>query len=185
MIRNDGTVLRALKKMFARHAAEETPSAMNGHAPDQPTASALTTALPPLRPQCKPVAPVLVDDAIIKRFELLLVHCPRNTKVLEMLAEAYARKRLFDQSLSFYGRALAIAGGKNAAIEAAIAETTLKRFDLELSRIDQKAPDHTAQSERMENQRLEYQWHTMEESPQGECHQGAVSGTSSGGVKTS
>jgi hypothetical protein len=90
---------------------------------------------------------------------------------------------MFDQSLSFYQRALAIAGGKNATIEKAIEETTLKRFDLELSRIDQKAPDHAAQSERMENQRLEYQWHTMEESPQEDGHQGAVSGTSSGGVK--
>lgn len=178
-------VLRALKRIFTRHVAEETPSAMNGHASDQLTASAAATALPPLRPQGKPVAPVSPDDAIIERFEPLLVHCPRNTKVLEMLAEAYARKRMFDQSLSFYQRALAIAGGNNAAIEKAIEETTLKRFDLELSQIDQKAPDHAAQSERMENQRLEYQWHTMEESSQKECHRAAVSGTSSGGVKTS
>jgi hypothetical protein len=180
-----GTVLRALKKMFARHVTEETSPAINGHAPGQLAASALTTTLRPLRPQGKPVATVVADDAIIKRFELLLVHCPRNTKVLEMLAQAYARKRMFDQSLSFYGRALTIAGGKNATLEAAIEETTLKKFDLELSRIDPKAPDHADQSERMQNRRLEYQWHTMEESPQKECHQGAVSGDSLGGVKNS
>ena len=177
----DGMVLRALKKIFARHVAEEAPSAGNGHAPEQPAAEALATVLPPPRPQVAPAT----ADAIIGRFEPLLVHCPNNTKVLKTLAEAYARKNMFDKSLSFYQRALAIAGGKNAAIEEAIEATTLKRFDLELSQIDAKAPDHAAQCERMQNQRLDYQWHEMEESPQRDDHQGAVSGTSSGGVKTS
>jgi hypothetical protein len=185
MTRNSGTVLRALKKRFARHVVEETPPATNGHADGQLPASAVTTALPPLRPQSKSVATVSEDDAIIKRFELLLIHCPRNTKVLEMLAEAYARKRMFDQSLSFYRRALAIAGGKNAAIEAAIEATTLKRFDLELSQLDPKAADQAVQREGIQNRRLDYQWREMEESPQRGDHQGAESGTVSGVVKTS
>jgi hypothetical protein len=55
-------------------------------------------------------------------------------------------------------------GGKNAAIEHAIEETTLKKLDLELSQLDPKAPDYAAQRERLQNQRLEYQWHEMEES---------------------
>jgi hypothetical protein len=185
MIRNSGTVLRALKKMFARHVVEETSPAKNGHAADQLAASAVTTALPPLRPQGKPVATVSEDDAIIKRFELLLNHCPRNTKVLEMLAEAYARKRMFDQALSFYRRALAIAGGKNAAIEEAIEATTLNRFDLELSELDPKAPDQAVQREGIQNRRLDYQWREMEESSQRDDHQGADSGNASGGVQTS
>jgi cytochrome c-type biogenesis protein CcmH/NrfG len=127
----------------------------------------------------------LADDAIIKRFELLLVHCPRNTKILETLAEAYARKRMFDQSLSFYRSALEIAGGKNAAIEEAIEATTLKRFDLELSQLDPKASDQAVQRERIQNRRLDYKWHEMEESSQRDDPQGAVPGTASGGVKTS
>ena len=88
-----GIVLRALKKMFTRPIAEETPSATNSNAPDLPTAS--FTVLPPLRSKHEPVVTVLEDDAIIEHFEPLLVHCPKNTKVLEMLAEAYARKRMF------------------------------------------------------------------------------------------
>jgi hypothetical protein len=55
-------------------------------------------------------------------------------------------------------------GGKNAAIEHAIEETTLKKLDLELSQLDPKAPDYAAQRDRLQNQRLEYQWHEMEES---------------------
>jgi hypothetical protein len=185
MTRNGGTVLRVLKKMFARQVVVETPPATDGHAADQLPASAVTTALPPLRLQHEPVATVLEDDAIIKRFELLLIRCPRNTKVLETLAEAHARKGMFGQSLSFYRRALAIAGGKNAAIEEAIEATTLKRFDRDLSQLDPKAPDQAVQRERIQNQRLDYQWHEMEEPSQRDDHQGTISGTAPGGVKTS
>jgi len=174
----------ALKHILARHVAEEAPSAVNNHALDQLIVSAITPGLPPLRPQHGPVPVVSADDAIINRFAPLLVHCPRNIKVLETLAEAYARKRMFDQSLSFYRRALAIAGGKNAAIEAAIEATTLKRFDLELSQLDPKASDQAVQRERIQNQRLDYQWHEMEEASQRDDQQGAVSGTASGEVKT-
>jgi hypothetical protein len=72
---------------------------------------------------------------------------------------------MFDQSLSLYQRALQVAGGKNAPIERAMAETTLKKLDYELSQLDPKSPDFTDQSERLQNQRLEYQWHEMEETP--------------------
>jgi cytochrome c-type biogenesis protein CcmH/NrfG len=171
--------------MFARPVVEEKTPAMNDRAVEQSAASAATTTLPPLRPQSGPVATDLEDDAIIKRFELLLMHCPRNTKVLEMLAEAHARKGMFDQSLSFYRRALAIAGGKNAAIEEAIEATTLKRFDLELNQLDPKAPDQAVQREQIQNRRSDYQWHELEESSRRDDHQAADAGIASGGVKTS
>jgi hypothetical protein len=120
---------------------------------------------------------VSAEDVIINRFEALLVHCPRNIKILETLGEAYARKMMFDQSLSFYQKALEIAGGKNAAVEAAITETRLKKFDMELSQLDLKAPDQVVQRERIQNQRLDYQWHEREEPSQKDEDQGAVSGT--------
>jgi hypothetical protein len=176
-------VLRALKKIFGRRVAEEVPSVVNGPAPAQPVASAITLALPPLEHQQEPAAAVLDDDAIIKRFEPLLLHGPRNTRILQTLAEAYARKSMFDPSLSFYRRVLEIAGGKNAAIEQAIVETTLKKFDLELSQLDPNAPDHAAQRERLQNQRLDYQWHEMEEPPRKDGHQSPVSGAWSSGER--
>jgi hypothetical protein len=163
MLQNDpekGGELRALKNIFTRHVAEEAPPAVNSHPPDQTAAPELAAALPAPRPQPAPAT----ADAIIRRFEPLLAHCPRNTKVLESLAEAYARKGMFDRSLDLYRRALEIAGGKNAAIEEAIENTTLKEFDVELSQLDPQAPDHAAQLERIQNKRLDYQWHEMEES---------------------
>jgi len=149
----------ALKGVFARHAGEEAHSAVNGHAPAESAVPPPVAARPPLEPQPEPVSP----ETIINRFEPLLVHAPRNIKVLETLAEAYARKMMFDQSLSLYRRALDVVGGKNPDIEKAIARTTLKKLDWMLSQIDPNAPDQAAQRERIQNQRLEFQWHEMEE----------------------
>ena len=157
----NGTVLRAPKNIFAPHIAKEASSAVKGHAPDRPISADLPMVFPPSRPQLDPAT----ADAIIKRFQPLLLHCPRNIKILETLAEAYARNGMFDKALSFYQHALEIAGGKNPTIEEAIEENTLKKLDLELSQLDPKASNHAAERERLQNQRLEYQWHMMEESP--------------------
>jgi len=159
MIKENG-IVRSLKHMFGWHVAKEARSGPNGHVPDHPTDSVLAAALLPPHVQNEQAE----VDAIISRFEPLLVHCPKNIKVIETLAEAYARKMMFNQSLSLYRRALEIVGGKNAAIEHAIEETTLKKLDLELNQLDPKAPDYAAQRERLQNKRLEYQWHEMEES---------------------
>jgi predicted Zn-dependent protease len=162
MLKNDPgneTVLRSLKSIFARRVADEAPSVVNGHAPAQFTASAHAPILPPLQTALEAGTP----EAIIKRFEPLLVHGPKNIKVLETLAQAYARKTMFDKALSLYQRALEIMGGKNPVIEEAIAETTLKKLDLELSQVDPKAPDQADQRERIQNRRLDFQWHEMEE----------------------
>jgi hypothetical protein len=161
MIKDDsehGTVWRTLKNIFARQAANKASPVVNGHAPGQPAASALSTELPPPQPQPEPPP----ADEVISRFEPFLAHCPRNLKVITTLAEAYARKMMFDQSLSLYRRALEIAGGKNAGIEAALAETILKKLDMELSQLDPQAPDYATQRECIQNQRLEFQWHQME-----------------------
>ena len=40
-------------------------------------------------------------------------------------------------------------------------ETTLKKLDWELSKLDPKTPEYAAQRERIQNQKLEYQWHAM------------------------
>jgi hypothetical protein len=104
----------------------------------------------------------LSDDALINRFEPLLEHGPRNIKILTIMAEAYARKLMFDKALSYYQRALEIGGAKRADIEQASAETMLKKIDFELSQLDPKSPDFAVQRERIQNQRQESQWQEME-----------------------
>jgi tetratricopeptide (TPR) repeat protein len=155
----DGTVLRALRKLPARFVEEQSLPPANNPLTD---ASSGTT-LPPPR-QNKPALAAGADDTIINRFEPLLEHGPRNTKILKTLAGAYARKMLFDKSLSYYRRALSIEGGEDEAIKKAITETTLNKIDAELALLDQKAPDYAERREKIENHRLEYQWQEMETS---------------------
>jgi pentatricopeptide repeat protein len=135
----DGTVLRALQNVAARHVAQQTHAVV-----------------------AEPVPAVLADD-VISRFEPLLVRCPRNAKVITTLAEAYARKGMFDKALSLYQHALQIEKGKNPDIKRAVAETAQKKYDSELSQLDPKSPDYAARREQIENRRLEFQWHEMEE----------------------
>ena len=118
---NDRTVLRALKNIAAQPA-------MLLPAPE--------TSVAPIPPPAEDPAALggLSDDEIIKRFEPMMAHCSRNTKVMITLAQAYARKNMFDKSMPAFERALAVAGGKNAAIETAIADTMLKKLYWELSR---------------------------------------------------
>ena len=113
-------MLRAFKKLFARHVTEEAPSDVSSHASDRPAAAAPTALPPPPEP--------ISTDVVISRFEPLLVHAPRNIKVIKTLAEAYARKMMFDQSLSLYRRASEIVGGRNTGIERSIEETTQKKL---------------------------------------------------------
>ena len=159
----DGSVLRALKKISAQPVAENAPLAEDTHAPEMASASTPTPALPTFPPPDGSVTAISADDATINRFEPLLAHCPRNIKIHKMLAEAYARKMMFDKSLDLYQRALAIAGDHDAGLKKAIAETHLKKFDQELSRLDPKAPEAAARREQIQNQRLECQWHEMAE----------------------
>ena len=153
---------RSLSPANEEFQPPEPSPASNGQPFDGPIPGEIAAPRPQFLPHEETVAEAMSDDAIISRYQALLEHCPRNMKVLVMLAEAHARKRQFDEALSHYQRALKIAGGKNAAMEKAIAETTQKKLDQELSRLDTKAPDYAAQSERIRSQGLERQWQEMQ-----------------------
>lgn len=103
----------------------------------------------------------LTDDEIIQRYEALVLHCPRNTKVLETLAAAWRRKKMFDKSLIYYRRALKLAGGGNPAIRKEIAQTQLEQIDAALNKLDVRAPDYEAKREQLRNRRLECEWNSM------------------------
>ena len=79
---------------------------------------------------------------------------------LKALAEAYARKTMFDKAIECHQRALKIVG-KTAAITQAIAELTERQFDFELNQLDSSAPDYSERREQIENRRLEFEWREM------------------------
>jgi tetratricopeptide (TPR) repeat protein len=101
------------------------------------------------------------DDEIIRRFEAMVVHCPKNAAIHQHLAEAYARKNRFDNALASYRRALQIGGGHSPAIKKAIAGTTLRQIDDEIKALDPAAPGYASRREQLQNRRLEFQWREM------------------------
>lgn len=149
---HDRAAARALKNISTQTPAED---------PATKPVPAKTEASP-VQGREEPAAAPLVDDEIIKRFEPMIAHCSRNTKVLTSLAQAYARKNRFDDSLSAYERVLAITGGKNPSIEQAIADVMLKKLNKELSRIPPSNPEYEAMRERIDNWRLESNWRRMQ-----------------------
>jgi len=156
----DKKVWRAVNNISAAHVPQQTPPLEISAGATKGSVPAHDWAIP--QPQRETLATISADDASIKRLEPLIVHCPRNTKVLTTLAEAYARKMMFDKAMSFYKHALEIEGGKNAVIEKAIAETTLKKLDMELSRIESRGTAAASERERIQNERLVCEWHMME-----------------------
>jgi tetratricopeptide (TPR) repeat protein len=137
----DHTVARALKQL-SQHPVVETaqPSPLNGqnnhHSPPN----------------------LAEDDTLIKRYEMLVIHCPNNTAVLTTLADAYVRRERYDTALVCYQRALKHAGVNAPALKQAIVETNLKKFETALHQLDLAAPDYAAKRERLQNERLAYEW---------------------------
>jgi hypothetical protein len=147
------------------HVPPAAPTIVNSEPREQPASPPPAPEPPPTRVKPESVTTPAEDDEIIKRFEPLLVHCPRNSRVFKTLAGAYARKMRFAEALTLYQRALEIVGGRNAAIEMAIAETNMKKLDLALSQLDPNAPDFATESERIKRQKSEFEWRAMEEAP--------------------
>ncbi|MGP8237334.1 MAG: tetratricopeptide repeat protein, partial [Limisphaerales bacterium] len=129
----DHSVARALKRLSAHPVpVASLPSEdPNGNA-DVPM------------PRPRETSGLSEDDALIKRYEMLVIHCPNNTKVLTTLGDAYVRKGRFDTALVCYQRALKQAGPNAPALQKTIVETNLKKFDTALAQIRATEPDCAA-----------------------------------------
>jgi tetratricopeptide (TPR) repeat protein len=95
---------------------------------------------------------------LIIEYEAELKKEPNNLKRLRSLAELYTQKKQFDLALSYYNKIkTATEGGSDSALDRAIAETTLRKFDHQLSQLDQNAPDYAEKSAGIAAERQEYQ----------------------------
>lgn len=98
-----------------------------------------------------------VNAKLIRENEARLVNEPKNLKVYRSLAEQYTQKKDFDRALDYYNRIIEMEGGSEPSIERAIAELTLKKFDLALSQLDPGAADYAEKTGQLTQQRQEYQ----------------------------
>ena len=103
---------------------------------------------------------VKTEDAAarqISELEARLKTEPNNLKLLRSLAELYTQKNQFDLALGYYQKIKATEGGADASLDAAIAETTKRKYDYEISQLDGGAPDYQEQSAKLQAQKEAYQ----------------------------
>ncbi len=96
-------------------------------------------------------------ERLIAEYEARLQKEPNQPKLLRSLAELYTQKKQFERALSYYARLKASDQGADAALDRAIAETTVRRFEHEEEQLDVAAPDHAERSALMQTEKLAFQ----------------------------
>jgi tetratricopeptide (TPR) repeat protein len=94
-----------------------------------------------------------ITDRLIADYEGRLRVEPGNPKVLRNLADLLAQKKEFDRALEIYRRVIDVEGKHDPSLEKLIAETTVRRYDHQISELDPHAPDYAAQRTRLERER--------------------------------
>ncbi len=109
-----------------------------------------------LEQQNRQVKPEDVGERLIKEYEARLATEPNNIKMLRSLAELYTEKKLFDRALGYYERIKASDVGSDASLDSAIASTTVRKFDHQLSQLDSTAPDYEEKAAQIEADKQAY-----------------------------
>ena len=93
---------------------------------------------------------------LIDEYETRLQTEADNLKLMRSLAELYTQKNVFAKALELYERIKSF-GMNDAAIDRAISQTTVRRFDFELAQHDAAAPDAAEKSAALTAEKLAYQ----------------------------
>jgi tetratricopeptide (TPR) repeat protein len=94
---------------------------------------------------------------LLAECEARIAQEPGNLRLLRSAAELCTQNNQFDNALEYYRRITATEGEADASLERAIAETTLKKFEYALARLDPGAPDFAEQSARIQAERESYE----------------------------
>jgi len=95
---------------------------------------------------------------LIEEYETRLQTEPDNPKLLRSLAELYTQKNQFDRALEYYERLKnSGAGGGDATLDRAMADTTLRRFDFQIAQLNPFAADHADQLAKLQTEKAAFQ----------------------------
>jgi tetratricopeptide (TPR) repeat protein len=98
-----------------------------------------------------------VADRLIRENEARLAKDPQDRNLLRATADLYIQKRNYDRALEYYRRMIEAEGGSNPEVERLIAETTARKFDETLARLDPAAANYAEEKDRMEKEKFSYQ----------------------------
>lgn len=103
---------------------------------------------------------VKTDDVaarLIRDYESRLEAEPGNLKLMRSLADLHTQKNDFDRALEYYNAIARTSGSVDSALRKSIAETTLKKLDFALSKLDPQATDYVEQMAQLKAQRDAYE----------------------------
>ncbi len=98
-----------------------------------------------------------VAQRLIKEYEERLPNEPNNLKLLRSLAELYTQKKQFDQALANYERIRSSEGGADPSLDRAIADTTARKFEHQISELDPASPDYAQQTAKLQAEKQNFQ----------------------------
>jgi tetratricopeptide (TPR) repeat protein len=96
-------------------------------------------------------------ERLLGEYEARLKTEPNNLKLLRSLAELYTSKKQFDRALELYGRIKNSEMGSDAALDQAITNTIVRRFDAQIAEInpfDAGGAEHVA---KLQAEKLDFQ----------------------------
>lgn len=103
------------------------------------------------------VKPEDLTEQLLSEYESRIQTESNNLKLIRSLAEVYAQKNRFDESLALYDRLTTTEMGDDPALIRAITETKVKKLDHQISQLDAAAPDHAEQAARIETEKSAFQ----------------------------
>jgi tetratricopeptide (TPR) repeat protein len=98
-----------------------------------------------------------VTERLIKEYESRLNSEPNNLKLVRSLAELYTQKKQFDLALSYYQRLKSSDVGNDPSLDRGIAETTIRKYDHQISELNPSAPDHAETVAHLQAEKQAYQ----------------------------
>jgi tetratricopeptide (TPR) repeat protein len=98
-----------------------------------------------------------VAERLIREYEQRLQTEGENPRLMRSLAELYTQKKRFDEALGYYAKLQATDLGADAALDRAIAETTMRKLDYEIEQLDPNAPDQAEHVARLRTEKQAFQ----------------------------
>jgi tetratricopeptide (TPR) repeat protein len=96
-------------------------------------------------------------DRLIGEYEERLQTEPNNLKLIRSLAEMFTQKKEFDRALQYYDRIKNSEMGNDPSLERAVTDTVVKRFNHQLEQLNPLDPEHAAQTEKINAEKLAFQ----------------------------
>jgi tetratricopeptide (TPR) repeat protein len=98
-----------------------------------------------------------VAERLIGEYETRLEAEPDNLKMMRSLAELYTQKSHFEKALALYERIKQSDQSGDAALDRAMADTTLRQFDFQLAQLNPFDAEHAAQVEKIKTEKVAFQ----------------------------